>query len=76
MLRRVLWQKITDVSEAFSASIIGAMIIIIVIIALMMEVANTTETSANYQTTRRNIPEDSHLHTRRRENLSFFLYMS
>jgi hypothetical protein len=38
--------------------------------ALMMEAASTFETSANfYQTTRRNIPEDSHLHTRRRENL-------
>jgi hypothetical protein len=39
------------------------------IIALMMEAANTSETSVNfYQTTRRNNPEDSHLHTRRREN--------
>jgi hypothetical protein len=31
-------------------------------IALMMEAAITSETSVNfYQTTRRNIPEDSHL---------------
>jgi hypothetical protein len=31
-------------------------------IALMMEAVNTSETSVNfYQTTRRNIPEDSHL---------------
>jgi hypothetical protein len=38
-------------------------------IALMIEAANTSETSVNfYQTTRRNIPEDSH-HIRRRENL-------
>jgi hypothetical protein len=30
----------------------------------------TSETSANlYQTTRRNIPENNHIHTRRRENL-------
>jgi hypothetical protein len=37
---------------------------------LMMETVGTSETSVNfYQTTRRNIPEDSHLHTRRRENL-------
>jgi hypothetical protein len=36
----------------------------------MMEAASTSETSANfYQTTRRNNPHDSHLHTRRRENL-------
>jgi hypothetical protein len=35
-------------------------------IALMMEAAKTSETSVNfYQTTGRNIPEDSHLHTRR-----------
>jgi hypothetical protein len=32
--------------------------------------SSTSETLANfYQTTRRNNPEDSHLHTRRRENL-------
>jgi hypothetical protein len=38
--------------------------------ALMMEAANTSETSVSfYETTRRNIPEDSHFHIRRRENL-------
>jgi hypothetical protein len=38
-------------------------------IVLMVEVAITSETSVNfYQTTRRNNPEDSHLHTRRHEN--------
>jgi hypothetical protein len=32
------------------------------VIALMMKAASTSETSVNfYQTTRRNIPEDSHL---------------
>jgi hypothetical protein len=35
----------------------------------MMEAASTSETSVNYQTTQRNNPEDSHLHTRRGENL-------
>jgi hypothetical protein len=60
MLRLVVWQKFTNVSEVLAASII----------ALMMEAARTSETSVNfYHTTRRNIPEDSHLHTRRRENL-------
>jgi hypothetical protein len=40
------------------------------IIALMMEEASTSETWVNfYQTTRRNNPEDSHLQTRRCENL-------
>jgi hypothetical protein len=41
-----------------------------IIRAIMMAVASTSETSVNfYQTSRRNIPEDSHLHTRCRENL-------
>jgi hypothetical protein len=36
----------------------------------MMEAASTSETSVNfYETTRRNNPEDSHLHTRCCENL-------
>jgi hypothetical protein len=49
----------TDVSDVFSVSIIRA----------MMEAASTSETLVNfYQTTRRNNPEDSHLHACR-ENL-------
>jgi hypothetical protein len=44
------------VSEVLAASIIRA-------IALMMEAANTSETSVNfYQTTRLYNPEDSNLH--------------
>jgi hypothetical protein len=36
----------------------------------MTEATSTSETSVNfYQTTRRNNPEDSHLHTRRLENM-------
>jgi hypothetical protein len=36
----------------------------------MMETPGTAETSVNFhQTTRRNNPEDSHVHTRRREKL-------
>jgi hypothetical protein len=39
----------------------------------MMEAASTSETSVNfYQTTRRYNPEDSHLHTRSRENLKSY----
>jgi hypothetical protein len=38
--------------------------------SLMMEAANTSETSVNFhQTTRRYNPEDSHIHVRRRKNL-------
>jgi hypothetical protein len=41
-------------------------------IPLMTEALNTFETSVNfYETKWRNIPEDSHLHTRRREHLKF-----
>jgi hypothetical protein len=37
---------------------------------LMMGAASTFETSVNfYQITQRNKPQDSHIHTRRRENL-------
>jgi hypothetical protein len=44
------------------------------LIALMMEAARTSGTLVNfYQTTRRYNPEDSHLHTRRRENLKSYL---
>jgi ribosomal protein S15P/S13E len=40
----------------------------------MMEAASTSEKSVNfYQTTRRNIPEDIHLYTRRLENLKSHL---
>jgi hypothetical protein len=46
-------------------------------IALMMEAECTSETSVNfYQTTRRNNPEDSHLHNRRSDYLkSHKVYM-
>jgi mannose-6-phosphate isomerase class I len=54
-LNRVVWQKFTDVSEVLAASII---------IGLIMEAASASDTSVNfYQTTWRNNPEDSHLHT-------------
>jgi hypothetical protein len=52
---------LTDVSAVRTASIIRA---------LMMEAVRTSETSVNiYLTTQQYIPEDSKLHTRRRENL-------
>jgi hypothetical protein len=43
-------------------------------LALMMEAARTSETLVNfYQTARRYNPEDSHLRSRRRENLKSYL---
>jgi hypothetical protein len=60
-------KKFTDVSEVLTAAIVKS--------ALMMEAASTSEMSVNvYQTTRRNIPDDSRLHTRRRENLTSHLW--
>jgi hypothetical protein len=45
---------------------------IISAIVLAMGTARTSETSANfYQTTWRNNPEDSHLHSPHRENLKY-----
>jgi hypothetical protein len=45
------------------------------IIRAMMEAASTSKTSVNfYQITRCNNPKDSHLHTRRRENLKSHVY--
>jgi hypothetical protein len=64
MLRLVVQEILTGDSEVLTASIIRA----------MMEAASTSETCANfYQTTRRYNPEDSHLNTRRRENLKSYL---
>jgi hypothetical protein len=52
MLHRVVWQVLAEVSEKLTASIIMA----------MMETVSSSEMSVSvYQTTRRNIPEDSHL---------------
>jgi hypothetical protein len=47
------------------------------LIVLMMEAVNTSETSANlYETTRHNIPEGCHIHTRRRENLKSLIVIT
>jgi hypothetical protein len=40
---------------------------------IMVEAAGASETLVNiYRSTRRNIPEDSHLHTRYRENFKSY----
>jgi hypothetical protein len=47
------------------------------IIALMMEAARTSETLVQlYQTTRCYNPEDSHIHTHRRENLKSYSFIA
>jgi hypothetical protein len=74
-LLRHVWYKFTDFSDVLAASIIRASIIIAL---MMMEAARTSEASVNfYQNARRNNLEDSHLHTRRRENLkSHYIYFT
>jgi hypothetical protein len=54
MLRRVVWWIVPDVSEEFTDPIIRMMVTLFTNI---------------YQTAWRNFPEDSRLHTGRRENL-------
>jgi hypothetical protein len=66
MLRRVIWQNFTDVSENLAAAF--------TIRALMMEAESTSETSVNfYQTAWCNIPADSLLHSCHHENLKSHL---
>jgi hypothetical protein len=60
---RVFSLEYTDVSEVRNVSII----------TVMMEAVRTSETSVYSKATRRYIPEGSHLHTRRRENLKSHL---
>jgi hypothetical protein len=60
---------LTDVSEVLTASVIKA------IIALMMEAVSASETLVNFcGRTRHNNPKDSHVYTRRRENLKSYFY--
>jgi hypothetical protein len=61
---------LTDVSEELTTSIIWAMNDSPCLITLLIEAVRFSEMLVNiYQTVRSDIPEDSHLHTRRCENL-------
>jgi hypothetical protein len=60
MLRLVVWYKFSDVSEVPAASIIR-------VITMLHRPDDGTLVNF-YQSTRRNIPEDSYLHTRHRES--------
>jgi hypothetical protein len=60
----------TNVSKVCTAAIIRALIII----AMIMEVASTSETSENaYQSTQRHNPEDSKLHNKTFGSANFSL---
>jgi hypothetical protein len=44
-------------------------------VSFLTEAVNISETSTDfYQTTRRNMPEDSHLHTRRRKDVKYHVH--
>jgi hypothetical protein len=60
MLRRVVWYKITDVSEVLAASIIRSLI------ALMMEAVATCETSVNF----------SKLHSTMSQKTDIFIFVA
>jgi hypothetical protein len=72
MLRSVTLVR-TNVSEEFSASFIRVTRIgeLGTLMNLMKQALRSSETSVLTRATRRNIPEDTILHSHRRENLKF-----
>jgi hypothetical protein len=85
MLRRVALAK-ADVSEELGASIIrvtriGELLPVTanviprspILVTLIMEELRSSETSVLTRTTPRNVPEDTILHSHRRENLKFYM---
>jgi hypothetical protein len=75
MLRRVALVR-TDVSEDLSASTIMVTRIGAILVTLLMAVTRFSQTSVLTRATLRNIPEDSILHSHRRENLKSYIALT
>jgi hypothetical protein len=73
MLRHVALVR-TDVSEEPSASFLAASVVPSspILVTLMKEALGSPETSVLTRATRRNIPEDTILHSHYRENLKSY----
>jgi hypothetical protein len=74
MLRRVALVR-TDVLEELSCNLVIASVVPSspILVTLMKDALSSSETSVLTRATRRNIPEDTILHSHRRKNLNSYI---